>query len=106
MKENQKKSNRIVKSVVAVGMLVSACCMYGGIKILARQEGTPQTTDAYMVLQNVAYVLLVLLLGYISYMVLFYHKSPVLLQNLYLVMGLTLVFVYLLCIPIKAVPDE
>lgn len=106
MKENQRKSNRIIKSAVAVGMLVSACCMYGGIKILARQEGTPQTTDAYMVLQNVAYVLLVLLLGYISYMVLFYHKSPVLLQNLYLVMGLTLGFVYLLCIPIKAVPDE
>lgn len=106
MEGKQEKSNFIIKVFVVIGMLAGACCMYGYIIFLSRQRSITQTMDAYMVLQNVVYMLLLLLLGYISYMVLFCHKRPVLLQKLYLVMGFVLGLIYLLCIPIKAVPDE
>lgn len=102
----QEKSKRAIKIFVVICMMASAFLMYGYIILVSRQHIADGTGDAYLTVQHIVYILLILLLGFVCYMILLRKKPGIPLERLFLIMGLTLGFVYILSIPLMAVPDE
>lgn len=62
--------------------------------------------DSYFILQNVVYPIIIAVILTFSIIVLFDNRHKIKLHTLYLIGGLSLGLVYVLIIPISAVPDE
>lgn len=104
-KREQAQAKKRIKYVLYVGMLLVVLILYAYMAYLTYHD--KQTgADAYFVILNIVYVLLILLTGIFAWRCLFYNKEEMPTHKLFLLLGITIGLVYYLTIPLMAAPDE
>lgn len=103
----EKNPNRIIKLCVMIGLLLITLVMgVYTVHVAYHKIEDPSGVDACFILHCIAYILLFVLLTFVSRQALFGKKYKDSLEKLFLPMIVVLGFLYLLIIPIMVVPDE
>lgn len=103
----EKNPNRIIKLCVMIGLLLITLVMgVYTVHVAYHKIEDPRGVDACFILHCIAYILLFVLLTFVSRQALFGKKYKDSLEKLFLPMIVVLGFLYLLIIPIMVVPDE
>lgn len=107
MEAKTKNSNKVIKIFCMFCMVLFSVLLYVYMAYVSYQrKETVSGPDAYFVVQNIIYILLLILLVAVCMYALFDRKGKVKPERMYLLAGLVLGFVFLLLIPLMAVPDE
>lgn len=105
--EGQKKDiNRIIKILILSGLLLCTAILYIYATFGSRQRSESTDGDAFLTIQNITYSMLFLLMIGVCVYVFFLRKNKFRYEKMFLIMAVVLGFVYMLAIPLMAVPDE
>lgn len=107
MKETQAGANKRIKIATMLLLMAVAVLMYIYMAYISYQRSeNPGGIDAYFVLQNIVYILLLFLLGYVCIETMTDKKKKAPIERIFLIAGFVLGFTYMLVLPLMAAPDE
>ena len=88
------------------GLLLCTAILYIYATFGSRQRSESTGGDAFLTIQNITYSMLLLLMIGVCVYVFFLRKNKFRYEKMFLIMAVVLGFVYMLAIPLMAVPDE
>ncbi len=107
METKTKNSNKAIKIFCMLCIVFISVLMYAYMAYVSYQrKESVSGPDAYFVVQNIIYILLLILIVGVCLFALFDRTQKMKLERMYLIAGLVLGFIFLLLLPLMAVPDE
>lgn len=107
METKTKNSSKAIKIFCMICIVCFSVLMYAYMAYVSYQrKESVSGPDAYFVVQNIIYILLLILIVGVCLFALFDRAQKMKLEHMYLIAGLVLGFIFLLLLPLMAVPDE